>query len=63
MLLFMKNHRQRTNRSRSYAKIMSVRTSFRFYANGPRAVGKTAKTRRRIEAAVIGWRDPKRNQR
>jgi hypothetical protein len=22
-----------------------------------------AKTRRRIEAAVIGWRDPKRNQR
>ena len=26
-----------------YAKITSVRTSFRFYANGPRALGKTRK--------------------
>ena len=43
MLSFMKDHRQRTNRSRSYAKITSVRTSFRFYANGPRALGKTRK--------------------
>jgi 4-hydroxymandelate oxidase len=31
MLSFLKDHRQRTNRSRSYAKITSVRTSFRFY--------------------------------
>jgi len=61
MLSFMKDHRQRTNRSRSYAKITSVRTSFRFYANGPRALGKTRK--HGIEAAVIGWREPKRNQR
>ena len=43
MLSFMKDHRQRTNRSRSYAKITSVRTSFRFYANAPRALGKTRK--------------------
>ena len=43
MLSFMKDHRQRTNRSRSYAKITSVRTSFRFYANGPSALGKTQK--------------------
>ena len=43
MLSFMKDHRQRTNRSRSYAKITSVLTSFRFYANGPRALGKTRK--------------------
>jgi hypothetical protein len=43
MLSFMKDHRQRTNRSRSYAKITSVRTSFHFYANGPRALGKTRK--------------------
>jgi hypothetical protein len=42
-LSFMKDHRQRTNRSRSYAKITSVRTSFRFYANGPGALGKTQK--------------------
>ena len=26
-----------------YAKITSVRTSFRFYTNGPRALGKTRK--------------------
>src|ERR1700724_2261333 len=39
----MKSRRQRTNRSRSYAKITSVRTSFRFYANGLRALGKTRK--------------------
>src|SRR6478752_2283140 len=39
----MKDHRQRTNRSRSHAKITSVRTSFRFYANGLRALGKTRK--------------------
>jgi hypothetical protein len=43
MLSFMKDHRQRTNRSRSYAKITSVRTSFRFYANGRGALGKTQK--------------------
>jgi predicted ATPase len=36
-------HRQRTNRSRSCAKIASVRTSFRIYANGPRALGKMRK--------------------
>ena len=62
MLSFMKDHRQRTNRSRSYAKITSVRTSFRFYANGPTALGKTRK-HADVEAAVIGWREPKRNQR
>jgi hypothetical protein len=43
MLSSMKDHRQPANRSKSYAKITSVRTSFRFYANGPRALGKTQK--------------------
>ena len=44
MLSFMKDHRQRTNRSRSYAKITSVRTSFRFYANGPGHLAKRKNT-------------------
>jgi hypothetical protein len=43
MLSCMKDHRQPANRSKSYAKITSVRTSFRFYAKGPRALGKTRK--------------------
>jgi hypothetical protein len=63
MLSFTKDHRQRTNRSRSYAKITSVRTSFRFLCQCTEGTWQNAKTRRRIEAAVIGWREPKRNQR
>ena len=37
----MKGRRQKTNRSKSFAKITSVRTSFRSYANGATERGKT----------------------
>ena len=62
MTSIMKGRRRKTNSSRSYAKITSARTSSRSYANGAMARGKTRRPAD-LEATVIGWRGPKRNQR
>ena len=57
MTSIMKGRRRKTNRSRSYAKITSERTSFRSYANGAMARGKTQRPAT-YEATIIGWRGP-----
>jgi hypothetical protein len=52
MLSFMKDHRQRVG---TYV--------IPFLCQWTEGTWQNAKTHRRIEAAVIGWREPKRNQR
>jgi hypothetical protein len=63
VLSLMKDHRQRTNRSRSYAKITFGTYVIPFLCQWTEGTWQNGKTRRRIEVAVIGWREPKRNQR